>query len=491
MKKIYSTMLAGLLSVSSFLVSAENYALIMGISDYQIQPLAGVKRDFKTAMALAKSMNIPSENITLKKDKALTLDGLRTAISKFEKKITKADKVFIYFSGHGTSYAKAGAKGVCEKAIVTQDMKTMSKDELHEKLTKIANKAGKTFVFLDTCFSGGMVVNGKGIQRHNDTESPTIKFVMSSGEDSCAEAGNYSPRALRDFDIEDARATPNYYLLASAAQNEFAIDGGEQYGGIATTAFASCTNPEKGADINGDSIITLQEAKQCAQQMINQKIAQWKEQNPNFPFTSQTITEGSGPGGNVPIAFQESGAVVGTVTSQATINSMALLETIQQSADATHIVSIQPTKKTFTIGVDYLEMTVTSSKPGYLTIFSVGSSGKIFQLFPNAIDSNNKIKVHEKMQLPRQSWRLPANGPAGADRFLALVSSTPNIFQGIGVPAGPFSKIENNEQGAKGLVRRLSSPVNDCKSRERDFGVESSECTNSYGAGVMDVIESY
>ena len=279
-------------------------------------------------------------------------------------------------------------------------------------------------------------------------------------------------------------------ILASASPSEYAIDGGISYGGAATTAFYKCTDISSGADMNGDSIITLQEVKECAQLAINHKIEQWKEQDSNFSFSSQTITVGNGPGGNIPIAFQSTRLNSDNKPlSESLINSRGLLDTIQQGADANHLVNIHPAKQLFKIGRDYLEMTVTTNKAGYLTILSVGSSGKIFQLFPNKIDQKNIITPQTAFLLPRSSWRIPANGPAGTDRFLAVVSNKKHIFAGLGSSAGPFSKIENNAQEAKGLIRRLNNPVKNCKSTIRDFGIEASECTNSYGAGVIDVIE--
>ena len=73
MKLLHCRLLIGIISLLPFSASAENYALIMGISEYQRQPLAGVKKDFQTAVALAASMDISLENMTIKKDQDLTL----------------------------------------------------------------------------------------------------------------------------------------------------------------------------------------------------------------------------------------------------------------------------------------------------------------------------------------------------------------------------------------------------------------------------------
>ena len=485
MNAICKSALISCLSVLSFSASAENYALIMGISEYQKSPLLGVKKDIKTAISIAKSLNVPARNMTVKKDKELTLQGINQAIKAFEQKIKKGDKAFIYFSGHGSSFTKPGAQDECEKALVTQEMAYLNKNTFHQKLTGIANKAGKTFVMIDACFSGGLAVSSKELERNYGEEMPKSKFFAKSSSDSCATVTNYSSKGLRDFGVESASQTPNYFLLASSSPMEVSIDGGLSYGGFATTTFYNCLQKDQGVDRNGDSVITLEEVQYCAQQDINRKISASREQYSGFRYNAQTLTAGIGPGSNVPIAFTSSS---NNTTNR--INTMALLETIQKGANANYRVTIKPTQPTYKIGRDYLEMTVTSNKSGYLTIFSVGSSGKIFQLFPNHKDSNNAITAQSTLSLPRAAWRIKANGPAGTDRFLAVISNKPDTFSGLGVSAGPFSMVNNDAQGAKLIITRLIAPVDECKFAERDFSVEDApECNNSYGAGFMDVKE--
>ena len=194
-----------------------------------------------------------------------------------------------------------------------------------------------------------------------------------------------------------------------------------------------------------------------------------------------------------------------------------LFKVIQQYADNNIQVSIRPTRQRYKIGSDYLEMTVNSSRSGYLTILSVGSSKKIYQLFPNKLDTDNSLSPGVDIFLPRSSWRLPANGPAGIDYFLAIVTNTPNPFYGLGVPAGPFIKLDKNISTADSLIESMTScsqsisSVNkaECsQSSERDFGAigtDSSycsssqrdfdaisvnkECTKNYAVGFMQVRE--
>jgi hypothetical protein len=485
-----STLLAALVSVVSFSAMAENYALIMGVSAYERKPLFGVKTDVVNVRKIALAMNIPEANVTVREDKALTLAGIRQTLDDFARKIRQGDRAFIYFSGHGTSYP--GAAGKCEQAIVSQEIKYLTKKEFHDRLKPIVDKAAKTFVFLDTCFSGGVIETSRSTTRGDDEGFPEQKYMESKfgGDSSACEPTNVSSKGTRDFEVESAEVTPNYYFLAASAPSQVAIDGGTAIGGWATSAFFACTAPGSGADENGDGVITLDEAKRCAQRRVDQMMVNG-QRRPGFPYTALTLTEGSGPGaGAWPVAFEATLPATNITPTAAHINSNALLATIVRDADPGNAVKVQPAKSVFKIGTDFLQMTVSSAKAGYVTLFSVGSSGKIYQLFPNRFDTNNRIEAGVPLTLPRPEWRLRSRGPEGTSKFLAVVSTTADRFAGLGLPEGPFSAIENTQQGAKTLVVRMLAPSAACSQATRDFEAEVNPCATGYGAGLAEVREA-
>jgi len=479
--------------IVSIPLHADNHALIMGISDYKESPLYGVVKDLQSARQIAISMGVPEANITVKKEAELTLAGLRSSLSQFQEKIKPGDRAFIYFSGHGTSRSKG--QGQCEESIVTQEIDFMPKAELHQYLTPIINNAAKTFVFLDTCFSGGVI---KPVTRARGTVSTLKpKFMatkFSTGEnDVCGIAVNYAKGLKRDFsDIEVAENTPNYFMLGSAGSSEYAIDGGSEIGGFATTSFLSCIKTPIKTDKDRDGVITLSEAKHCAQLKINDMISP--------PFLAQTLTEAGSPGsGAIPAAFvnrEQPNNHTSEGAQQAVdlkIDSLQLLETIRNNSDQTHTVKIKSAKEFYKIKRDYLDLEILSDKSGYLTLFSVGSSGRIFQLFPNNLDNDNKINANEAVKIPRMAWRIPSGGPAGNNRFLAVVSGLPDQFDNLGIPVGKrFKAMEANALNAKEIMQRLINPAPGCvlQNERRDFSdVEVNPCSSGYGAGIIDVKE--
>jgi len=136
---------------------AEKRALILAIADYVRQPLPGVAKDVENASEMARLMGIPAANIEIWRDKELAGTGLLKALEDFTAQVRPEDHVFVYYSGHGSSYTKRGTANVCEKALVAQDITMISKEEFHKRLNKLAAKVEKTFVFMDACYSGGLV----------------------------------------------------------------------------------------------------------------------------------------------------------------------------------------------------------------------------------------------------------------------------------------------------------------------------------------------
>jgi len=454
-------------------VHAENRALIMGISNYPNSPLPGVTADIDHVQQMAATMQIPKENITVKKNSELTLEGMQKAVNDFEKTIKAGDRAFIYFSGHGSSYSKA--QNQCAKAIVTQDLRAFDREKFQASIEPIIKRASKTFVFLDTCFSGGIVATNTSETR-DFGESQARPKALNKPDDPCAQGTNTSD--YRDFHVE-AASSPNYYLLGAAGPTEYAIDGGSSLGGLATTAFKRCLDSPEKADQNNDNVVTLHEAYLCAQKEVNRILPS--------SYSSQTLTEGNGPGGNVPVSFGFSNSS----NQNAPVDTYALMNTIVSAADATQQVTIKPSKSEYKIGSDSLEMDISSSKNGYLTLFSVGTSGEMYQLFPNQYDKNNQITANTAFHIPTVGWNINASGPKGKDRFVAIVSNDPNQFANLGIPVSPFRKLEKSSKSVKDIVEVSLKPNSNCQNQnvpDRDF-VVGSVCASDYAAGLVDVME--
>ena len=458
---------------------AEKRALILAISEYVRQPLPGVAKDVENASEMARLMGIPAANIEVWRDAELAGNGLLKALQDFTDRAQPEDHVFVYYSGHGSSYTKRNSPGACEKALVAQDITMVPKDEFHKRLKVLAAKVDKTFVFMDSCYSGGLVeLDGSRALGAPGQGEARAKFTATAPKDPCSVASNVVA-SDRDFDMIQAEQYPNYFLLGSAAENEVAIDGGPTLGGYASSALLQCMQAPERADHSGDGVVSITEAKACAQEIVNGRLASNRQHNPNFGFNSMTLTSGNGQGGNTPLL---------TVTARTQpVNTPAFLQTLYDGRDGRRNVSIAASKNPVRIGEDF-SFTVQSDTPGHLTLLVAGSSGKIYKLFPNEKDSDGAVKPGSPLSLPRPGqWRLTATPPTGANWFLVLVSDDPDRFNDLGMPAGIFRAFGDSPESTRGLLDFLFSLFG--KKDTTDSPTPPANAGRAYGATLLRVLE--
>lgn len=467
--------------------SAKPIGLILAIADYPAQPLPGVHRDVGHAIKIAEAFGVRPPDLTIKRDQDLTRGGLLLALDEFVSRVETNDRVFVYYSGHGTSI---NINGSCRQAIVGIDAGKVLREEFVSRLRPAFERASKSFLFLDSCFSGGVVeeFSSRGVRSTHDEAVSTSKFWSVRGADSCALASNVA-RTQRDFDPEPSH--PNQFLLAAASDTEEAIDGGKSVGGFATASVVACLGAHATVDADGDGVTLWSEVARCAQAKLDDRIASHRASK-DFPFLRQTLVPVVGRGGDTP-----AGSLVQNPTGaeETLASGDLLLQTIRRMADSRKSVTLRSRQSSYRVGRDVLSLSVESSTDGYVTLLSVGSSGMIVQLFPNKFDSSNRIDAGRPLSLPRDSWQLRSRGPAGTTRILAIVSDRPLDFSDLAQPSGVFQSIKSTKRTATDIAERITGLAQRCRSdaqvgrRQRDFDVEASGCAYSYGADSLQLVE--
>jgi hypothetical protein len=81
---------------------------------------------------------------------------------------------------------------------------------------------------------------------------------------------------------------------------------------------------------------------------------------------------------------------------------------------------------TYGVG-EKLRLAVKSNEDAYVTVFNVGASGKVVQLFPNGYQSNNRIKAGETLEIPSadSKSRIEVKGPVGFELIKVVATSKP------------------------------------------------------------------
>jgi hypothetical protein len=209
---------------------------------------------------------------------------------------------------------------------------------------------------------------------------------------------------------------------------------------------------------------------------------------PGPPLGTPPLAPAPTPGVGVPPPSAD--APTPTAGSNTTLPPFDPLDALGQlfdQRDPDHAVTVALDQSKVRIGKDKLQFRVRAAKPGYLYVMMVGTDrAHLNLLFPNALDGNNKISGGKEMTLPRSGWTMTAEGPAGVNHFVAMVSDRPIAFTDSGMtksgPFGEFSlaiisqQVRSNSGGGAALAGKPQCP-------------SPGTCSNAYGAARFSIEE--
>jgi hypothetical protein len=330
----------------------------------------------------------------------------------------------------------------------------LTESELATYTHKISEKADKAIVLIDACFSGG-VVAGKA-RSLSAVDEIRAKFSQPRAG-ACDVPVNY--RQTRSFTPALQRlGTPdqNFVQISAANYNEVSWDS-PKLGGLATHSLGECLLGQT-KDFDRSGAITLEEVRLCAQAKVNKLIAPYEAQG-KLPATIQMrgarnlivvasplqlVAQGTDPlepqvqqtqspvlpAPNAPMLPQTPAIAsmpepIKESPFEQQVASLATLQDILSQRNGKLNVEVKAPKQ-LAIGKDALSFNVKANTDGYLYAVMLGSDGQSFYLlFPNKIDTDNRIKANTSYQLPRKGWRIKAGGPEGTNKLLLVVSQSP------------------------------------------------------------------
>jgi hypothetical protein len=526
---------------------AARHALIIAIGDYMspnIPPLLGVGHDVDSATKMATAMQVPAANIRVLRDHDATAARIEHEIAELNQRTRPGDRVFFYYSGHGTRYySPLPADQGCVEALLPSDSEPLTNARLATLMKPISDKVDKLMVFYDACHSGGIVGKPLGVTRSLATPKGklTPKFTPGGAIDACSKPTNIRTRSLGNETAKAGALAQNIVLISSSRPDEVSFDD-EDAGGVATQAWRDCMLHDA-QDLDQSGAISVNEISACAQVRID---ARFKG---NQQFGAQHMTIG-GNAGFVPGWLTSSAAVppvrpaatpanaAGVAAAQsvspaappappaapppATTASAkppavavaaaaaaapaampataqaapgAALADILAQSDPRRQVTVHAPNRMLKIGKDALDLSVTSSHAGYVYVVMLGSDKKsYYMLFPNDRDGDNYIKAGDSMKLPRPNWRITAQGPAGTDRMLVVVSATPRDLTQLGnSKAGPFIYNLTDAGGRARLQWLLGTSVGlsnpECQPGAARDASTAERCSDAFGAVITEFHE--
>jgi hypothetical protein len=471
------------------------HALIIGIGQYseasQTPGLPGVPKDMENARKMARAMGVDDQAIVELRDKKATKPNIVAELEKLRVKVQSGDRVFIYYSGHGTRF---GAVGKCVEGLQTYsagaftDADVLSEEDLAKYTQPISEKADKIITLVDSCFSGGVLAS----KTRSLAADLGIRSKFNATVSDCSVAVNdRGTRGLVPALIRLGAAKENFVQIAAANYNEVSWDF-PQLGGLATHSLTQCLLGEA-EDLDRSGAISLEEVRHCAQQKVDEAmkphakygrfsstiqvrgsrnliVAQEPPSAPVSPLLapqadlqqSPPIAEVIPPvvSNPIPVVLQPQAPtpptpqaptsansittdVVPEKTTERVLASGATLRDIYEQRDGRLKIEVNAPKQ-LTIGKDPLKVSVRSNTDGYLYAVMLGSDAKSFYLlFPNKLDPDNRIKANIIFNLPRPGWSIKAGGPDGTNQILFVLSHSPRdpeIFPSDDIAGGgPFT----------------------------------------------------
>jgi hypothetical protein len=341
--------------------------------------------------------------------------------------VRTGDKVFIYYSGHGTQEAVPGSTA-CTEGLVAHDMSTVTDSTFSQALRGIAAKAGQVVVFNDSCFSGGAFSETKSLNLGSGLRPKLWKSAPDANY-TCGQAIN--AKMTRNLSVLK-ESGGRFVYIAAASDREVAFATSQ--GSSATQAWLGCLTG--GTDRDRSGMLNAGEIQRCAQTQLAGR----------FNQTITLIGDAS-----LPLSFVDSAPSGTHAASAAPVNAANTLQDIRQGASEQIVVSLTSANSRMRINQDRLALTVNANKSGYLYLLHVGSDGKTFDLlFPNDNDRNNQVSAGVT-SLPRAGWAVGASGPAGTSYVMAVLADTPRDFTKGMKKAGPFAQANATAGATKNL----------------------------------------
>ncbi len=453
---------------------AADRVLVMTISEYERQPLPGVQHDRDKVRRIVQRLGVSSDHYRAVADRELTAAGIQREFSRLVRETENGDRVFVFFSGHGTSRL---VNGRCEQSLLSQDMKPVGTAAIADYLGQIKDKAGKVVMMVDACHSGGVTEtlamrgsHGQSRWRAKFVESENLAERCSTPVNVVEEKIGTGIRSSRGVSLDN-----NYVYLAAARKNEVAFDDDDK-GGLATSSLLECLNGSL-ADADHSGSVSFRELAVCAQGKIDAALD-------NDPINRPHHLTLSG-NQDLPILAAVNGGLVNTAA-----NAAATLRDLASGADSRWQVSLVAKPLRAKINKDAFRLSVTSSQDGYLYLLYVGSDQKEFlQLYPDQTDRSNRVSAGQAFFIPGE---FAANGPAGRDHVLAIVADAPRDFSGIfgkegSVPATLGSAAALQDAGC--ATRNLKRVECQGDSRNLQRRPAKNGESSTYGAALVELVE--
>jgi len=265
-----------LLLLLSGLALAKDYVFIFTVGDYGsvASSLKGTQRDANSAKIMAQKFGFDSSNVINLRDSQVTKDNIIRKMGEISSSLTSNDRVFIYYSGHGSSGVNPNTNK-CESSIYTVEGENLYTSDFNKALRKM-NTAKKVFTFFDACHSGDFPssINAKSttrtlarasngfVPKFAKTEGSGCKPSLNLNMKESYVLGKSGHRGLGKSIGNEEMLNNNLILVSASRDDEVSWDS--SLGGLATNAVLNCLkNNHQYTDISNLEMVN--QLRVCAQ----------------------------------------------------------------------------------------------------------------------------------------------------------------------------------------------------------------------------------
>jgi len=497
-ERVKRLVLACLAAVAAQAASAGDRALLIGIGDYPgpENDLKGPPNDVRLIkQTLISELDFPAAGILELPQEKSNKAGITAAFRDWLVSGTRSgDRVFIYYSGHGTSVPDTdhdeGAEGR-DEALVMNDYgpstgsKGLLLDDEFAKLLQMLDGRWVT-VLADSCYSGSI----ERSLRLGGRPEATARFIPPYFEAESSRAGTMladTPQmrqAMRqDNGLGEEAASQRTEIWTAASSYQLAWEDAPdgESNGVFTRAFVSAFR-DRAADSNGNGVLSRSEMLdyvQDAAQTFCAKSSKCRGEGVGF---TPTLTVAPALRSLSVMGWPEPQGGASDAAAPQAPPAPAQKPDIDQMLDllagggvpADLRIRHADTRKTGPVrGGDRVVFEIVSPEGGQVILYDLRDGGLVHQLFPSAImGKNTPATPNRPLVIPDAYAKAEFRMPPGEGALVAIIVSDPGLIERLAARNVDMRPLRDPLQELGTLMAELTGPyTGDAENRRARFGI--------------------
>lgn len=415
-------------------------AVVVGVNHYPNLPDADLQGCVNDALHMRAALQKSGFQVTLLTEAQATRPGVLQALQSVAGRIKPTERFVFYFAGHGTTGKDKVSHLLLADAQVDSEDNDLSAKDLYDRVADVPAKTRT--VFLDSCFSGGMLQSTRGLELGRK---------------------NYRSRVFLRPDQRTPEGQSRDLVLVNrrnANQNVAGTTSGTTGSAPVCYFTASRENEQSGEDTIGGQpqgvfthYLTTQIASKNGswgdvQKGVGAHVADYTQdqQHPTLSpgFESAPVFGTKGAGGTAAQA-QSAAASLWDAYNADHPNPFHVLLTMNPDQTTMHVN-------------DKIAFTVNVGVKGYALILEHGVSGNVNLLFPQSRNAADAIVAPGRViSIPSDPTQAYAPDTPGTERVKVLLFTSKAAAQALLSKMPESLSVPYSQLSSQGSVAKIAS----------------------------------